>query len=42
VPNASGFEVELPTSKDLWDRIALRVALVGSEAVLFIAIKDFD
>ncbi len=42
VPNASGFEVELPASKDLWDSIATRVALVSSGTALMVVFKDYD
>jgi hypothetical protein len=42
VPNASGFEVTLPASTDLWDSVALRIVLVSSAAVLLLTFKDWD
>jgi|SRR5262249_56495256 len=42
VPWASGFEVTLPTSRDPWDSVALRVALAGAGTVLLLTFKDYD
>lgn len=42
VPSASGFEIQLPSSKDPWDGLASRVALVSGATILIVTFKDLD